>query len=406
MKTIKNHSMLRYFKIYTILASTLFMHCTLLQPFTVDECSQYNYKLGTLKLYMPDEVEAFIRITPQLTANKSIIFYITAKTIFNGNTTYYDHVRMNLHGESSLSYPRKSLELQFDDEDYFFNYPDITDEFFIISMEEDSGYFNNYLGYSFLKRMNLFFSHFEYIKVYINDSYEGLYLFVEKTQEAVKKRFNSVMAVYRKHHEKFYLKYLNDFYIHYGDSMHSALASLNTLMDQYTGDTLLNEITKFLDFDSYCQWLALNKLLKNGDYSDEAFFYALSQNDSFLFKVTGWDYEDIFKPPHGNNGFENSLVYCSEYKFDRAIANDSILYNNYRENLKKILTSFITPEFIDSIKNEIETRLIPLFYHKPTAKIMNNFSTSSNDAPKELKELIDSRFNFIFFHRDSILSIF
>ena len=123
MKVIKTFFTFRYLKIYAILASAMFLHCTLLQPFTVDEGSQYNYKLGTLKLYMPDKVEDFIRITPQSFFSKSIIFNISAQTIFNGKTTNYEHVRMNLHGESTLKYPRKSLELQFDKEDYFFNYP-------------------------------------------------------------------------------------------------------------------------------------------------------------------------------------------------------------------------------------------------------------------------------------------
>lgn len=364
--------------------------------------------LGELQLIMPEEVEAFFRITPQIKENKDSLFWIDVNAIHQGDSLSFSDVRINLHGENSIKFPRKSIELKFNGKEYFFNNTNRTKEFFIIAMEEDSGYIHNFIGYSLLTELGLFFSHFEYIKVYFNDSYEGLYLLVEKSQDAIKDRLYPVAAVYRRdYNQDFWKRYLNDDYSSYDDYFREMLSSLYKFTTEYNNDELLDSLQTILKMDYYCRWLGVNKLLRNGDYLDEVFFYVkpANNNKNFIFNITGWDYEDIFKPPHNGNGMENSLIYCSEEEFDVAIAEDSVLYAYYKTILYDELNNILTYSFIEDVKTELESTLIRQFDDSTTCHIMNNFFIDGMDAKTELLKLIDGRFDYIFFHRDSILDV-
>ena len=185
------------------------------------------------------------------------------------------------------------------------------------------------------------------------------------------------------------------------------LASLYTLKDSFNNQELFDTLNSILNLEDYFKWQGINKLLKNGDFLDEVFFYALpnSVNSSFIFRITAWDYEDIFKPPHSGNGFSNSLLYCNEEPFDVIIAEDSVLYNSYKKTFKKELEQDITASLLDEIENDLNNTLVPLFNDSATGSIMNNFYSSGEDAKTELENLISDKINYIKSHRDSILQV-
>jgi hypothetical protein len=364
--------------------------------------------LGSLHILMQQECEAFFRTTPQVRENKDSLFMVDIIEVMNGFPDTITRVRINLHGEGSIKFPRKSIEMKTAGKHAFFHNPGSTDEFFIIAMEEDSGYFRGFLGYSLLAELNLFFCHFEYIKVFFNGSYQGIYLFVEKSQEAIKDRIDSVVAVYRRNYDKlFEVKYLRAGHEQYQDTFRQMFASLYTMNDSLHGHALSGALNSVLRLDDYYRWLAVNTLVQNGDYLDEVFFYITPSAEAGRFRagVAGWDYEDIFKPPHSGNAFVNSLVYCSEEPFDSVIVLDSVLYASFCAAFENMLLHTITPEFLLRIKESVLSDCAAQFNEPATCAVMNNFYGAGAEAADVLEEMINNKFDFLIERRDSILHV-
>eukprot|EP01137_Pigoraptor_chileana_P011732 Opistho-2@63100 len=103
---------------------------------------------------------------------------------------------------------------------------------------------------------------------------------------------------------------------------------------------------------SYVTWLAVNSLLMNGDYADEAFFYAVRRRsnageddemmESFgpcgtrMLRLLPWDYDSILRFACHNKGVDevkDPLLFCAEAAFDRLIAHDAVLRGRLREAL-------------------------------------------------------------------------
>ncbi|MBN1131285.1 MAG: CotH kinase family protein, partial [Chitinispirillaceae bacterium] len=329
--------------------------CALVAPYDAPEPGP---SIGSIRLFMSNEAMAFIDSTPQPLESRSQEFVIAAETVYTGSTRRHEPVRMNLHGESSLTFFRKSLELKIPAKERLFSCPVKLDDCFLIAMSPDYGYFCNVLGLSTLRRCGLFFSHFEYVRGYINGTYRGLYLFMQKTQEALKAKPEAPIAVFRRNYgPTFELKYLRTGYEDLLETLIDRLMGLYRAVGALSGAPLLAEMERTLDFDGYCRWLGVNMLLKNGDYLDEVFFYAVMQDGEIVFRVCGWDYEDIFQPPHGGAAVPGSLVYSSEDALDSAIATDPVLYACYGENFGDLLENELAPPFFTALQDSITAKL-------------------------------------------------
>jgi hypothetical protein len=362
--------------------------------------------IGILKFYMSEDATQFFSITPQTREGKSVQFDVTAVCIVNGVSDTLTNVDVNLHGEHSLKYLRKSFEVDIHSRKRLFNNTVDTDEFFIIAMSEDIGYFLNYTAYSLLKRTGLFFCHKEYIDVYINDEYQGLYLFVEKPQNAIPAAVDNVVVVLRRDYDGiFYNLYCDSMYD--CNKIHDEAGYLYSLINQYHGTQLLDSIRQHLNIENYCRWLGFNTLVRNGDYVDEVNFYAVATdgNARFVFDVSGWDYEDIFAPPHNDVSIPGSLIYNGEDSIDVVIARDSALYSFFLRQFDMLLKEIITPSALDSVEQDVRNYLLYQFRRPAVSAVMTNFSTSDSSAYNELETLINSTFSYIRNRRDSLLIV-
>ncbi len=385
----------RLFLLSACAAAALALRCGPFAPYDVGEGGEKSSELGVLRLYMSDEAEAFFRTTPQVRENRDIVYLTNIVASFNGRSDTLVNAEVNLHGEHGVQFARKSLEIDLGSKHRLFNHPDVVEEFFILALEEDSGYVHYYMGASFLQAAGLWHNHFEYIEVYLNDTYEGLYLFTEKTQNSARKAYNNVASVLRRDYNwGFYEKYCNERYAAYCPQLHRAARHTYELTDLYTGALLRDSLMAIMRLDNYCRWLALNTLLQNGDYLDEVFFIALALpgDTSFVFDIAGWDYEELFVPPHDNLKIDNSLVYCGQDSLDATIARDSVLYAFFEDNFRSLMTEVVTDALIDSIQQEIERIVLPQFQRAMVVKLMDNFSSSPGAAYQEMRDLITNRF--------------
>ena len=128
-----------------------------------------------------------------------------------------------------------------------------------------------------------------------------------------------------------------------------------SVIKKYQGEDLYHQLTKYLDVEMYMQWLAFNYIVRNGDYTDELYFYIDAEDDRF--KIIPWDYDDILSTfPHEgleqrNAILDSKLLFSSEELLDQIIATDDYLYSLYLAQLDIVIEQ-LKPEML---KNELET---------------------------------------------------
>jgi spore coat protein H len=359
---------------------------------------------------IPQEGMVLIDSTPVPRSFKDYRIDVQAALRTNGQDIPLSGAQFKLHGESSLDFSKKSLKVFTDHKVLLPGMKRASNEFLLVSMVVDKGYINNFIAYTTLARAGLFTSDFRFIKVSINNRYQGLYLLVEDVKESISASVNSVPFIFRRNYgPSFETTYASPLLgVEELTRQRARLEALYPLLDQLHGRALLDSLTALIDLKQYCQWLGVNYLLRNGDYLDEIFFYAVPSRDhanQLLFKVHGWDYDDLFLPPHGGFSFEGKLIYCQEDALDRTIGNDSILYQWYRSRLEELVNTTLSEDLFEGIQHRLRTELLPFFLEDSTAAVMNNFSSSPNSAYHELETLITARFSEIGARLDSIRTV-
>lgn len=311
---------------------------------------------------------------------------------------------VNLHGASTLEFPRKSFEvkLPWRADPWGSGIP--LKKLFLIAMENDTGYFRNHLSYQLMRdHLGLFLSEFRYIRLTLNGQDQGLYLMVERFQDALERFYPEAVVVRRGFSNLWDPKgALKD----NESQKEEALAELKSFYDwieQYEGQELYDRLKQHVDMDMYFRWLALNRLLRNGDYTDEVFFYKKHWADS-VWSVAGWDYDDIFSMPHDNLYIEGNWVFCVEYPFDRAIATTPEMYADYLKVLQDVAQQ-ISPERLDVVFQTIRTELLPWFNDTSLARINDNFHSNPEQAPEVLELELQRGYQQILATRDSIADL-
>jgi spore coat protein H len=128
------------------------------------------------------------------------------------------------------------------------------------------------------------------------------------------------------------------------------------------------------------KWLAFNFLVRNGDYTDEVFFYI--DPEIKKFKIIPWDYDDLFLlAPHEGKDVSrkilgNKLIFSSEDQLDITIANDPYLYNIYLTGLRETLEALP----VNTVKEAFENTYAELYPYYADNELI---SMSKYDSHKE-----------------------
>jgi hypothetical protein len=142
------------------------------------------------------------------------------------------------------------------------------------------------------------------------------------------------------------------------------------LHDGLGGEDLYSAWSRRIDIDAYMIWLGLNSLLRNGDFSDEIYFYSTStvaDTDPPYYRIFPWDMDDLFKKRMHLaplnwllSGFDReSLLFNFESGLDRKINGDGFLYRRFQDNLQRALTEDVTDEAIDQVIDSIRDEVAP-----------------------------------------------
>ena len=275
-----------------------------------------------------------------ITGNK--INLKTTAVIINGDTLAPE--RINTRGQSTLNFRRKSYNFNLKSSAKFRHglktYS--SKRFDVISLSMDKYYINNRLAFEMMETCELFDLFYSYCELRINGHSEGISMVIERPEDWALKKKSSPLLIrrgYNHHTDKIVTGKKNgkeevDTYSNYYEQIYGAL-------NKNEGEELYKTLSNWIDLDIYMKWLAFNFIVRNGDYTDEVFFYI----DPVIkkFSIIPWDYDDLFFiAPHEGNAERKKLpleklIFSVEDQMDKKIVTDTYLYENYLNKLKEVL---------------------------------------------------------------------
>lgn len=266
----------------------------------------------------------------------------THTLIINGDSLVAAGI--NTRGQTTLYYRRKSFSFNLKTK-ALFRYGEKTEsfkKFFALSLSMDRNYANNRLAFEMMQISRLFSLFYTFCELRINDQSEGIYMVIERPDDWAMKRKNSPLLIRRGYDHNInkiktekaikksdVKKYCNSFEQIYRD------------LNKYKGEALYDTLSKRLDVEFYMKWLAFNFLVRNGDYTDEVYFYFDPGINKF--SIIPWDYDDIFfSVPHEGNIenrklLEDKLIFSAEDMLDKKIAADPYLHKIYLIQFREVL---------------------------------------------------------------------
>lgn len=280
------------------------------------------------------------------------------------NDKLVDLKEIRTRGKNSLRYPRKSYSVFLKQPVYITGRNGrsgkMLHRFKLLAMAMDYTYIENRLGLGLLEQTGIMPLFFKFVELGINGDTQGVYMLVEDPEEyarelgseyILRRDYHSWVADYE-YEPSFHFISLNDYRSHYND--------IYRLIIRYEGEELYRQLEAHLNLGSYFRKMGIDYLLRNGDYTDEIYFYALISGDQIQYQIIPWDYDDIFSDqPHevgvswgtgtvfGERNYPtyqdvlnelgDKLIFSIEDDLDYIISQDSFLYSKYEDELRILL---------------------------------------------------------------------
>ena len=334
-------------------------------------------------------------------------------TLINGDTV--EVKKLHTRGKSTLYLRRKSYSFSLKNKASL-NYSGKADEFkkfYSISLNSDKNYIRNRLAFGLMKEIQLFELFYSFCEIRINETSEGIYLLIERPQDWALKKKNSPMVLRRGYGHKIEkirtAKNMDKTGINkYKNTYQQIYKTLN----KYEGKLLYDKLSEWIDLELYMKWLSFNFLIRNGDYTDEVYFYI--DPVAGIFKIIPWDYDDIFatQPHEGREGMridlEAKFIFSGEDLLDRKIALDPFLYQKYLFQLKELLDQ-LTPFRIKLVFEQTYAELYPFYIDEEIIGMSRydahqnvSINSLSSDLKRLFSGLLATRANCIVYLKNNI----
>jgi len=367
-----------YFLFLNLVFSILLAACTKIYDDKTDpEKEVFNFTVTDAQLKIINE------------SRGKEFFVINPVPELNLGNKSYSIDRFKIRGENTLNFFRKGFGINMNDKISLLNTNDGSErkyeEFKLLAMVYDYTYIENCVAVSLLKEVNLWPVQSFFTEVRLNNHTQGLYHFIEDPTEyfieqkdasiVIRRGYNHIVKSYTSNRNIISDPQKN---IARFNRIYSAIAS-------YSGHQLSDTLSAYLDLEQYFTKLSIDLLVKNGDYTDEIFFYTRNLNGREIFGVFPWDYDDIFSDyPHeigrswapgtvfGHREYSgmndviadvgSKLLFSIEDDLDYKIAKDSYLYQQYLNTLRSVMEK-IDPVTLDQIFDYALEHISPFYSH-------------------------------------------
>ncbi|MGB8359018.1 MAG: CotH kinase family protein [Bacteroidales bacterium] len=285
--------------------------------------------------------------------------------IINNDTLTTD--KISTRGQTTLFYRRKSYSFDLKS-DALFHHGKKTrklKKFYLLGLSMDRNYANNRLAFEMMESAKLFHLFYTYCELRINGQSEGICMIMERPDDWALQKKDSPLLLRRGYNSSINkLKAGNKADKEIIKKYRANFREIYRSLDKYEGEELYRTISAWLDTDAYMKWLAFNYFIRNGDYTDEVYFFA--DPGTGKFNVIPWDYDDIFSvAPH--EGYEESrkitgekLFFSAEDLLDKKIVTDPYLYKMYLIQFEELLNE-LSPDVLKHIFERTYAELYPYY---------------------------------------------
>ena len=273
---------------------------------------------------------------------------------------------VHFHGQTSIDCVRKSLTVNLDDPSARRLAPGAAnDELLLISLCMDDRYYQQTFANHILAPLGLFPLDSRLVRVTLGGAPQGVYLLLEKPDDTLVGDRTDVRVVVRRRYDfdgkPEELKYPKA----NAEAELAAYAELAQIATSADPAAVEAQLAARMDLDGYLRWAAFQSAVHNGDWSDEAYFYASSElgpdGPRLYFRPMGWDADDLMSECHFSGKFAIDdgfgLTYCSEALLDHAIARAPAVLARYAGLLEELLTTVLAPEPLAARLGEVRQEL-------------------------------------------------
>ncbi len=311
-----------------------------------------------------------------------------------GQTTLYYRRKsycFDLKSEASFDHGTKTRKLK---------------KFYLLGLTMDRNYANNYLAFEMMERSKLFHLFYVFGELRINGQSEGICLIMERPGDWALKKKDSPLLIRRGYNSSIdKLKEDNKADKEIIKKDRANFREIYRSLDKYEGEELYRTISAWLDTDVYMKWLAFNYFIRNGDYTDEVYFYI--DPGTGKFNVIPWDYDDIFSAaPH--EGYEESrkitgdkLFFSVEDLLDKKIVTDPYLYKMYLAQFEELLNE-LSPDVLKQIFEKTYAELYP-YYSNDEIISQSKYDRHKNVNLADLESYLSSFYTHLIYSRTSLL---
>ncbi len=333
---------------------------------------------------------------------------------FAGSTYTID--RFEIRGDNTLNFTRKGFSVNMGRKIIFYNSEDGSErkieEFKLLAMVYDYTYIENSTAVGLFKEIGLWPVYSFFTEVRLNDHTQGLYHFIEDPVEYFIEQKNASFVVRRGYDHAVKAYSINPGNQQNTEEYINRLNKIYSILPDYSGRQIFDSLSVCFDLEQYFKKLSIDLLVKNGDYSDEVFFYSKIRDGKEVFGVFPWDYDDIFADqPHeiGNPWAPGTvfgtrkyysmddiiadvgsvLLYSIEDDLDYKIAKDSFLYQEYLKSLRTVIEK-IDIAAIDRIFDYTYDHIGP-FYSKDSIISQSRYDVDETSYDLFLTNLAEKR---------------
>ena len=272
--------------------------------------------------------------------------------------------RFEIRGDNTLNFTRKGFGVNMGSKLILFNPEEQSErkyeEFKLLAMVYDYTYIENSTAVGLFKEVELWPVYSFFTEVQLNGHTQGLYHFIEDPVEYFIEQENATFVVRRGYDHVIKAYAINPGYQQNTEEYINRLNKIYSILPEYSGQQIYDTLSAYIDMEQYFAKLSIDMIIKNGDYTDEIFFYSKIRNGREVLGVFPWDYDDIFADqPHeigrtwatgsvfGQRDYfsmddviadvGSKLLYSIEDDLDYKIAKDDVLYHEYLKTLRTII---------------------------------------------------------------------
>ncbi len=295
--------------------------------------------------------------------------YNTEIKVFEfGKQTIHSYVTASSRGQSSMMMPRKNMKIQSAYKDQSGHPQKMkiagidAKKILLSSGSADPLLTKNMAVYRLYELAGIKTMKTSYAEVTVNGVSQGLHMLSESADDHIMKEFKADIAFRRGYVDVLELREQKKSLSQQDVAAYtSAVHAIYSDVKKLKGAELLASLEKRMNFKNYLRLLAMNYLVKNGDYFDELYFYGVKNAaGEMYFDVFPWDFDDSFSekmhiailPGYSNSGrskrSEKQMLFSFESQIDLAISQDAVLLNKYFEVFGEVVSKLTAEKINES----------------------------------------------------------